>query len=158
MLMGQVTSSTALTAPSSGHPSPVACGNKPFTTLLISTKTSPSSAILFSQLTILCRRIIPYQACGDHLFKPFGLRLVIKVNTAHQIISCNREENKDNSHKTITLTTRSCRHFPLGAAVAQYYFQLALLINPRQQTCGMDFIIRNDKQKDLIYPFINFRS
>lgn len=33
-----------------------------------------------------------YQTRGDHLLEPFGLRLVIKVDTAHQVISCHREE------------------------------------------------------------------
>lgn len=39
--------------------------------------------------------MISYQTCGDHLLKPFGLRLVIKVDTAHQIVSCYREERED---------------------------------------------------------------
>lgn len=37
-----------------------------------------------------------YQACGDHLFKPFGLRLIIKVDTPHQIIACHEEEKQAN--------------------------------------------------------------
>lgn len=38
--------------------------------------------------------LISYQTCGDHLLKPLGLRLVIKVDAAHQIVSCYKEYKK----------------------------------------------------------------
>lgn len=39
--------------------------------------------------------MISYQTCGDYLLKPFGLRLVIEVNTAHQVISCHKKGSED---------------------------------------------------------------
>ncbi len=38
--------------------------------------------------------MISYQTGGDHLLEPLGLRLVIQVDTAHQIISCYSNEEK----------------------------------------------------------------
>lgn len=44
-----------------------------------------------SYCEIIIEHTVSYQTCGDHFLKPFGLGLVIKVDTAHQIISCYKE-------------------------------------------------------------------
>lgn len=50
-----------------------------------------------SHHTLVC----PYQAGGDHLLKPLGLRLVIQVDAAHQIIPCWRMGGNKQSYEGV---------------------------------------------------------
>ncbi len=126
--------------------------------------------------------MISYQTCGDHLLKPFGLRLVIQVHAAHQVVSChrNREKREDHRLRTFTLSLliqlhNNLRICPLGGATTQRFshnwcvrhtctllvpLPSADTIIPTVQTVWTDHrfhndIMSNDKRKKPICHFIN---
>lgn len=122
--------------------------------------------------------LISYQTCGDHLLKPLGLRLVIKVDTAHQIVSCYKEyKKKDLKYGLQKCLCQLCFIFsPVGGAGAQllthrggsvsthvqylFHFSQQMRLSQTVQTIWTDSEFHydnmsHDKGKDLICPFIN---
>ena len=52
-------------------------------------------------------------ASGDHLLKPLGLGLVIKVQAAHQVIACKGKKPILNIHQVSNIHDQPVTHFDL---------------------------------------------
>ena len=109
-----------------------------------------TAACIFNPLkrtVLLNLLLVPYQTSGDHLLKPFGLGLVVKVHTAHQLIAWGRTPNRKTGRQLVVthalqqeeLPSR-CSPWPTPAVVMATLPSIAtpgVMLNTLTEKCSL---------------------